>query len=147
MENSFILREACSINGQFHCPPRSVKKLSQDKWTVLCCILAAILDLPFEAAGRVTLPAFYHRRVGLALHPLRERWRAAGAGFWRGLGEDSLSRRNNGHRRKMDEKIRGEFSRVSGFAEKFWVLTKTPQFRGEWRLAPRMCQCSNQIRG
>ena len=82
------------------------------------------MDLPFEAAGRVTLPAFYHRRVGLALHPLRERWRAARASFWGVLGQGSLSRRNKKHRQKMDEALRGEFSRVSGLAEKFGVLTR-----------------------
>ncbi len=38
----------------------------------------------------------------------------------------------------MDGAQRGEFSRVSGLAEKWGVLTRTLGFRGEWRLAPQM---------
>jgi hypothetical protein len=37
---------------------------------------------------------------------------------WWVLGEGSLSRRDKGHRRKMDEALRGEFPEVSGIAGK-----------------------------
>ena len=103
-------------------------------------------DCPFGTAGGWLCGHSTTGCPGLALQALGRDGERRGVSFLGALGESSLSRRNKGHRRKMDEALRGEFSKVLGLAEKWGALTGTLGFRGEWRLAPQ-AKVSSEYQG